>query len=183
MSELNVDGARRGTRWGTSRRALIERCPRPSSRRSTGFALGGGCELALACDFRYARRQREARPAGDEPRHHPRVREARSVSHACRDRRRERALFTGDVIGAEEALRLGLVNEIADPVLERALQTARELAAKSAVALALAKRLVNMSPFSLAVEAKEFGELFGSADAKEGLAAFVEKREPRFADI
>ena len=90
-------------------------------------------------------------------------------------------IFTGRVIGAEEALRFGLVNEIADPVLERALETAHELAAKSAVALALAKRLVNMAPFSLAVEAKEFGELFGSADAKEGLAAFVEKREPRFS--
>jgi enoyl-CoA hydratase/carnithine racemase len=77
-------------------------------------------------------------------------------------------------------LRIGLVNEVADPVLERALEVAHSLAEKSAGALALAKRLVNMAPGALDEEARAFGELFGSADAKEGLTAFVEKRPPRF---
>ena len=89
-------------------------------------------------------------------------------------------IYTGRTVDAEEALRLGLVHEIADPVLERALEIAHSLAEKSAGALALAKRLVNMAPDALEAEAREFGELFGSADAKEGLAAFVEKRPPRF---
>ena len=75
-------------------------------------------------------------------------------------------IFTGRTIDAEEALRIGLVSAIADPVLDRALETAHELAAKSPLALALAKRLVNMSPGALDTEAEEFGELFSSADAK-----------------
>jgi enoyl-CoA hydratase len=75
---------------------------------------------------------------------------------------------------------VGLVNAVADPVLERALETARELAAKSPVALGLAKRLVNLAPGALEQEAEEFGDLFASEDAKEGLVAFVEKRAPTF---
>ena len=85
-------------------------------------------------------------------------------------------IFTGRTVDAEEALRIGLVNALADPVLDKALETAHELAAKSPVALALAKRLVNMSPGALDTEADEFGELFASEDASEGLTAFVEKR-------
>src|SRR5205085_2276641 len=61
-------------------------------------------------------------------------------------------ILTGRTIDAAEALRVGLVNEIADPVLERALETARELTTKSPAALAVAKRLVNASPSSLGLE-------------------------------
>ena len=87
-------------------------------------------------------------------------------------------IYTGRTVGAEEALRIGLVNEIAEPVLERALEVAHSLAEKSAGALAIAKRLLNMAPGALEAEAREFGELFDTMDAKEGLTAFVEKRAP-----
>jgi enoyl-CoA hydratase len=89
-------------------------------------------------------------------------------------------IYTGRTIDAEEALRVGLVNDIADPVLEHALQVAHSLTEKSGTALALAKRLVNMAPGALEAEARSFGELFDSPDAKEGLTAFVEKRPPTF---
>jgi enoyl-CoA hydratase/carnithine racemase len=77
-------------------------------------------------------------------------------------------------------LRIGLVNAVADLVLEHALEVAGKLAAKSPLALRVAKRLLNLSPGALEREAEEFGDLFASEDAKEGLAAFAEKRPPRF---
>ncbi|HXH98255.1 MAG TPA: enoyl-CoA hydratase-related protein [Gaiellaceae bacterium] len=89
-------------------------------------------------------------------------------------------VYTGNVVAAEEALRIGLVNAIADPVLERALGTARALAAKGPLALRVAKRLVNRAPDAFDAEVEEFGALFATEDAQEGLAAFLEKREPRF---
>jgi len=94
-------------------------------------------------------------------------------------------IYTGRTVDAEEALRIGLVNAIADPVLDKALETAHELAAKSRLALSLAKRLCNLSlgadhAGGLESEAEEFGALFASEDAKEGLTAFVEKRAPTF---
>ena len=89
-------------------------------------------------------------------------------------------VLTGRLVDAEEALRIGLVNAIADPVLEHALDVAATLADKSPVALRIAKRLLNLSPGALEREAEEFGDLFASEDAKEGLAAFAEKRAPRF---
>ena len=180
MSGLSADGAKAWGGLGHETTRLIESMPKPVIAAINGFALGGGCELALACDFRYA----SARAKLGQPEINlgivPGWGGTQRLARVCGLAVAKDLIFTGRVIDAEEALRFGLVNEIADPVLERALQTARELAKKSAVALALAKRLVNMSPFSLAVEAKEFGELFGTADAKEGLTAFVEKREPRF---
>ena len=82
----------------------------------------------------------------------------------------------------------GLVEAIHDPVLDRALETARLLAAKSPVALKAAKDLVNRAlqgdhASNLAREADWFGELFAGEDAKEGLAAFVEKRPPDFPSL
>jgi enoyl-CoA hydratase len=94
-------------------------------------------------------------------------------------------VFTGRGVDADEALRIGLVNAVHDPVLERALETARLLASKSLDSLRLMKELANRAlggdhTANLDAEAEAFGELFGTADAKEGLTAFVEKREPVF---
>ena len=94
-------------------------------------------------------------------------------------------VFTGRLLPADEALRIGLVNGVHDPVLDKAREIATLLAGKSPIALRVMKELANRAlggthDDNLAAEADAFGELFSTADAKEGLTAFVEKRDPTF---
>jgi enoyl-CoA hydratase len=185
MSGLDVAEAKGWSALGHGAAGLLETMPKPTIAAIDGFALGGGCELALGCDLRYASpRSRLGQPEinlGLVPGWGGTQRLARLCGPAVA----KDLIFTGRLVDAEQALRVGLVDELADPVLDRALETARLLASKSPVALAAAKRLVNRA-FSgehagnLAAEADAFGELFATEDAKEGMAAFVEKREARF---
>jgi enoyl-CoA hydratase len=180
MSGLDPEQAKGWGGLGHEAGRLLETMPKPTIAAVNGFALGGGCELALACDIRYA----SSRAKLGQPEINlgivPGWGGTQRLARVCGVGVAKDLVFTGRTIDAEEALRIGLVSAIADPVLDRALETARELAAKSPVALALAKRLVNLSPGALEREAEEFGDLFASEDAKEGLAAFVEKRAPNF---
>jgi enoyl-CoA hydratase len=180
MSGLGEDTA---TGWGTlghEAGRLLETMSKPTIAAINGFALGGGCELALACDIRFA----SSRAKFGQPEINlgivPGWGGTQRLARVCGIGVAKDLIFTGRTIDAEEALRIGLVSAIADPVLEKAVETAHELAAKSSLALAVAKRLVNMSPGALDTEADEFGELFSSADAIEGLTAFAEKRAPKF---
>jgi enoyl-CoA hydratase len=185
MSGLGVDEAKAWGALGHEATRLLEAMPKPTIAAVNGFALGGGCELALACDLRYASsRAKLGQPEinlGIIPGWGGTQRLARAVGLGVA----KELLYTGRNVDAEEALRIGLVNGIHDPVLERAREVAELLAAKSPVALRIMKRLANRAlggdhGENLAAEADSFGELFSSEDAKEGLTAFVEKREPRF---
>jgi enoyl-CoA hydratase len=178
MSGLDVEQAKAWGALGHEATAALETMPKPAIAAINGFALGGGCELALACDLRFA----SSRAKLGQPEINlaivPGWGGTQRLTRVCGIAVAKDLIYTGRTIGAEEAHRIGLVNEIADPVLDRALEVAHSLAEKSAGALALAKRLINMAPAALEDEAREFGELFASADAKEGLMAFVEKRAP-----
>jgi enoyl-CoA hydratase len=185
MSGLDVAGGRAWGALGHQVGRLLETMPQPTIAAVNGFALGGGCELALACDIRYcstgAKLGQPEINLGILPGWGGTQRLVRAVGLGYA----KELIFTGRFVGAEEALRIGLVQGVHDPVLERALETARVLAAKSPLALRTAKQLLNRAPdggheANLAAEAAEFGALFASADAHEGLAAFVEKREPHF---
>jgi enoyl-CoA hydratase len=180
MSGLDREQAAAWGALGHEAATLLETMPKPAIAAINGFALGGGCELALACDLRYA----SSRAKLGQPEINlaivPGWGGTQRLARVCGIGVAKDLILTGRTIDAAEALRVGLVNEIADPVLERALEIARELATKSPAALAVAKRLVNASPSSLELEVEGFGALFEGAEAKEGLAAFVEKRSPRF---
>jgi len=186
MSGLDVEQAKEWGALGHEAGRLLETMPKPTIAAVNGFALGGGCELALACDLRYASsRAKLGQPEinlGIIPGWGGTQRLARATNIGFA----KELIFTGRTVDAEEALRVGLVQAVHDPVLDRALETARLLAAKSPVALRAAKSLVNSAlggdhAANLAGEADWFGELFSSDDAREGLSAFVEKREPSFS--
>jgi enoyl-CoA hydratase len=161
--------------------------PKPTIAAVNGVALGGGCELALACDLRYAAEDaRLGQPEinlGVFPGWGGTQRLARVVGLGLA----KELILTGRLLGAEEARERGLVSAVvpADTLLERTLETARALAAKAPLALAAAKEATNRSlqgdlDAALEHEAASFGQLFGSDDQREGMTAFVEKREPRF---
>jgi len=183
MSGLEVEGARAWGALGHEAGRLLETMPKPTIAAVNGFALGGGCELALACDLRYASsRAKLGQPEinlGIIPGWGGTQRLARATSLGFA----RELIYTGRLVDAEEALARGLVEAVHDPVLEKALETARLLASKSPAALKAAKDLVNRvlqgdHEANLAAEGEWFGELFASEDAREGLAAFVEKRPP-----
>jgi len=180
MSGLGSDEAKGWGSLGHEAGRLLETMAKPTIAAINGFALGGGCELALACDIRYA----SSRATLGQPEINlgivPGWGGTQRLARVCGLGVAKDLIFTGRTVAAEEALRIGLVSAVADPVLDKAVETAHELAAKSSLALALAKRLVNRSPGALDAEAVEFGELFSSADAIEGLTAFAEKRPPKF---
>jgi enoyl-CoA hydratase len=185
MSGLDPEQAKGWGALGHEAGRLLETMPKPTIAAINGFALGGGCELALACDIRYA----SSRAKLGQPEINlgivPGWGGTQRLARICGLGVAKELVFSGRTVDADEALRIGLVNAVADPVLDRALETATELAGKSPVALSLAKRLCNLTlgidhTGGLELEANEFGELFASEDTKEGLTAFVEKRAPNF---
>ncbi|HLY85056.1 MAG TPA: enoyl-CoA hydratase-related protein, partial [Gaiellaceae bacterium] len=154
--------------------------PKPTIAAINGFALGGGCELALGCDIRYASSNARLGQPEIDLGIVPGWGGTQRLARVCGLGVAKELILTGRQVNAEEALQIGLVDAIADPVLDLALEVAGKLAAKSPLALAVAKRLLNVSPGALEQEAEEFGDLFATEDAKEGLAAFAGKRPPRF---
>ena len=187
MSALGVEEAKAWGALGHEAARLLETMPKPTLAAINGFALGGGCELALACDLRYASTAaRLGQPEinlGIIPGWGGTQRLARATTLGFA----KELILTGRLVGAEEARERGLVNAVFEPaeLLEKALETARLLASKSPLALAVAKEAVNRAlggdhAENLEREADRFGELFASEDAKEGLTAFIEKREPSF---
>jgi enoyl-CoA hydratase len=185
MSALGVDEAKEWGALGHEAALLLEAMPKPTIGAVNGFALGGGCELALACDIRYASSNAKLGQPEVNLGIIPGWGGTQRLARVCGLGVAKELIFTGRTVDAEEALRLGLVNAVHDPVLDKARETAELLAAKSPGSLRVMKELANRAlggdhRANLDVEADSFGELFGSDDAKEGLAAFVEKRDPRF---
>lgn len=175
--------AEQGHRLGQA----LESLPQPVIAAVNGFALGGGLELALACDLIYAARNASfGAPEvaiGVMPGFGATQRLARRVGigHAAR------LIYTGDPVDAEQALALGLCEAVVSPdeLLPLAQATAQKIASRAPRAVASAKRAVLWSaagPLAEGnrVEARLFAELFATADQKEGMKAFLEKRPPVF---
>ena len=165
----------------------VTRCRKPVIAAVAGFALGGGCELAMMCDFIIAAdTARFGQPEinlGISPGAGGTQRLTRFVGKS----KAMEMILTGRMIDAEEAERCGLVSRVvpADTLIEEAMKAAAKIAGLSPLAVMLAKEMVLSAyetPLSQGVrlERRLFQSMFAFADQKEGMAAFVEKRKPDF---
>ena len=166
----------------------IESMSKPVIAAVNGFALGGGCELAMACDIRYASANaRFGQPEillGIIPGYGGTVRLPRLVGLGMA----KELVYTGDQIKADEALRIGLVNKVFDSIEalhEGTKELATKLVGKPGVALKLAKQSLNNAwqqtlTDNLAFELDSFCQTFDTEDKEEGVAAFLEKRKAEF---
>jgi enoyl-CoA hydratase len=188
MQALGVLEARRWGELGHACGRLLETMPKPTIAAINGYALGGGLELALACDLRVASSTAKVgQPEinlGILPGWGGSVRLARATTLGYA----KELIFTGRTIDATEALERGVVNSVFEPdeLMGKTRELCETLVAKSPLALAYAKEAVNLAlqgdhRANLEIEARLFSMMFSSEDQSEGMAAFVEKREPEFS--
>jgi enoyl-CoA hydratase len=180
------DDAKAFSKVGQRTFRSLELLDKPVIAAVNGFALGGGCELALACDIRIASTKAKFGQ--------PEVNLGLIPGYAATQRLPRliglgNALFlllTGEMVGAEDALRMGLVQKVVEPeaLLPTAVELAKTIAAKGPGAVRLVKRVVRegiLKDFEsgCALESEEFGSLFENEGA-EGMRAFLEKRKPEW---
>lgn len=187
MTEMSAAEARTFSGLGHAAGRAMEQSRMPYIAAVNGFALGGGCELALACDFIYAS---EAARFGQ-----PEVNLAVIPGFGGTNRlarrvgigRARELCFTGDVIKADEAIRIGLANVVvpAGELLACAKVTAAKIAEKGPLAIAQCKRVLRTGEgmaldAANELEAQAFASLFGSNDQREGMRAFLSKKKAEF---
>lgn len=190
MSTMSRSEAREFGRLGHVVGRAIESTPQPVIAVINGFALGGGCELALACDIRVCSDTAVfAQPEvslGIPPGWGGSQRLPRLVGKGIASE----LIFTGRRVKADEALRIGLVNAVyeKEQLLENATQLATTIAENSPEAVRSSKMLIAVAysesvDEGLIQEAETFADAFEGADQREGMSAFVEKRKAAFADL
>lgn len=165
----------------------IDTFPKPVIAMINGFALGGGCELSMACDIRIASENAKLGQPEINLGIIPGGGGTQRLTRLIGEGKAMELILTGDMIGAEEALALGLVNHVfpADELVESTMKIAAKIASKSPIALQMAKEAVKTASRSNLDEGMKreidlFAICFSSEDKEEGVAAFLEKRKPDF---
>ena len=187
MSTMNVQQGKEFGVQGSAVFRKLENISKPVIAAINGFALGGGCELALACDIRIASNKAKiGQPEvglGITPGFSGTQRLPRLVGEG----KAKELIYTAKAITAEEALAIGLVNKVVEPqeLLNAAMQMAKTIAKNAPIALKLSKEAINRGmqtdiDSSIAIENNLFALCFGTQDQKEGMKAFFEKRPPEW---
>ncbi|MEQ8201099.1 MAG: enoyl-CoA hydratase-related protein [Syntrophomonadaceae bacterium] len=189
MQALTSLEAREFAQFGQGVLRKMELLPKPIIAAINGFCLGGGCELAMACDFCIATYNSKFGQ--------PEVGLGVTAGFGGTQRlprlvglgKARQLLYTGDIIDAEEAWRIGLVNEVVPAVelMSHVTGIAERMIAKGQLAIRFSKNAVNLGMQTdidrgMAIEADIFGLCFSTHDQAEGMKAFVEKRKPQFME-
>ncbi|HHE39176.1 MAG TPA: crotonase [Candidatus Cloacimonetes bacterium] len=189
LSKMSSLDAREYSQIGQRVLAFMENMEKPVIAAINGFALGSGCEIAMACDIRIAS---EKAKLGQ-----PEVKLGIIPGHAGSQRlprlvgigKAKELIFTGDIIDANEALRIGLVNQVVSPeaLMEAAENLAKKIIAVGPRAVKVSKTVINRGIDSnlttaISYEMEAFSMLFSTEEAKEGMTAFLEKRKPKWTN-
>ncbi|GAA0086718.1 short-chain-enoyl-CoA hydratase [Clostridium sp. CTA-7] len=189
MKDLTEDEGREFGLLGNRVFRRLEKLDKPVIAAISGFALGGGCELAMACDIRIAsEKARFAQPEvglGITPGFGGTQRLPRLVGEG----KAKELIYTCATVKADEALKIGLVNKVValESLMEEAKNMAKTIIANAPIAVRLCKDAINRGmqvdiDKAIKIEAEDFGKCFSTEDQKEGMEAFMEKRAKNFSN-
>lgn len=187
LADLDVRSGNELSARGLYLMKTIQNFPKPVIAAINGFALGGGCEIAMACDIRLASEKAKlGQPEvnlGIIPGYGGTQRLPRLVGRG----KAMQLILTGEMIGAAEAHRIGLVDEVYPPgeLMAKAMEMAKLISTKGPIAITVAKECINRGldgPLTAGcdLEKANFGQVCGTGDKNEGMEAFLEKRKPNF---
>lgn len=187
MKDLNEEQGREFGILGNKVFRRLENLDKPVIAAISGFALGGGCELAMSCDIRIASEKAKfGQPEaglGITPGFGGTQRLPRIVGIG----KAKELIYTGAIVKADEALRIGLVNKVVtlETLIEEAKAMANSIIANAPIAVKLCKDAINRGmqvdmDSAIAIEAEDFGKCFITEDQVEGMSAFIERRSKTF---
>lgn len=187
IAELNELNARKFAENGQDIFSLIENCHKPTIAVVNGFALGGGCELAMACHIRIAVSNAKFGQPEVNLGIIPGYGGTQRLTYLVGRGKANELMMTGDMIGAEEAKNLGLVNhvfETKEEAMNKAIEIHKKIMSKAPLAIGMIVDCVNAvfipDENGYQTEANSFARCVKSGDYKEGTSAFLEKRKPVF---
>lgn len=189
MKDLSEEEGKKFGLLGNEVFRRLEKLDKPVIAAISGFALGGGCELAMACDIRIAsEKARFAQPEaglGITPGFGGTQRLPRLVGEG----KAKELIYTCAMVKADEALRIGLVNKVVplESLMDEAKVMANAIMANAPIAVKLCKDAINRGmqvdiDNAIEIEAEDFGKCFATEDQKEGMTAFIEKRAKNFSN-
>lgn len=187
MQPLSASEGRTFSAYGEQTFRMIELMEKTVIAAINGFALGGGCELAMACDIRLASESALFGQPEVSLGVIPGFGGTQRLPRLIGEGKAKELIFTGDNIKAAEAYRLGLINQVypADELMDQAKKMAKKIASKAPLAVGYAKYAIGRGlqvdlDSSMGIESDMFGMCSATADQKEGMKAFLEKRKPVF---
>ena len=185
MKDMDALQARKFSQTGQNVFAKVENIEKPVIAAINGFALGGGCELAMACDIRIASEKAKFGQPEVGLGVIPGFAGTQRLARICGIGKAKELIFTGDMIDAAAAEKIGLVDKVVPPesLTEEVEKLAKKIAGNGPVAVRMAKNVINRGmdcnlQAGSYYEAEAFGLCFSSNQPKEGMGAFLEKRKP-----